>query len=845
MNEKQDPQGHETRAEEVAAGPSADQQRWAQIDQALDCLLDADPEERQDLVTTLSEGDPSLEEELRSLLVHLESRDLPAKDDPLESGVVATTDQLFQRLEEEMVKGRVYRHSELGPYRLGERLAVGGMGRVYRAHRADGMFTKEVAVKLLRWELPEADLEKRFEQERQILARLDHPAVARLIDGGVAEDGVPYLVMDLVEGRSIDQYCREEGLTTLERLRLLLPIIDAVRYAHGQLVVHRDIKPSNILVNGKGESKLLDFGVAKLLDPEMMSGLTVTGSGPYTPSYASPEQLLGGTIGTATDIYSLGCLLYELSTGETPFPKPRAGQLDLRLSGQLPPPPSSQVVGGKRALWRDLDAIVLKALRFEAAERYSGADALARDLHQLLDGLPVEAMPPSRTYRARKFLRRHALAVALVTLAASSLVGGTLVAWQQGKVAAEQRDSAQRLADFSLEMLRLGDPGETGSSSVSARELLEGGAARAANLEDPETRGRVLAVIGEGLANLQVNEPAASSLLASAAAFGYPAASEPRIPRLLRRAALATAEAGDLERALSLSQEAIARQEALLGRDHGEVADGVFERAFLVARYTPPTSPRRSQVFPLLDRAIEIQSRLAPQGSEALAKSLHLRGMQEMASLHSSTERADSVEVEAALGSLREAVAMRRRIDTQDGLTLVESLNDIALVLDTIERNQEAIEYLEEALAEGGRTIHPSHPTLLTVRQNLAAMFREMERFEESEALYLDLMEAWRKAEVETPLKALSGLAFVYAGQGRLEEAAQKAREAQSRLGEQQPSYWLVSTLLGDILRRQGRVGEARPLLEESVERCEILFGPHSNASRQAREALEALQGVR
>lgn len=844
---KKDPKadGEEERPQEAGPKPTSEQQRWAKVDQALDRLLDADPEDRQALVVTLSAGDSSMEEELRSLLVHLENRDLPAEDDPLESGVVATTDQLFQRLEEEMVAGRAQFHKELGPYRLGERLAVGGMGRVYRASRADGVFTKDVAVKLLRWELPEAGLEQRFEQERQILARLDHPAVARLLDGGVTDDGVPYLVMDLVEGRPIDEYCRDEGLSTEQRLRLVRPIIDAVGYAHGQLIVHRDIKPSNILVDGRGEAKLLDFGVAKLLDPELMQSLTVTGSGPYTLSHASPEQLLGGAVGTATDIYSLGCLLYQLLTGEPAFPNPGGGQPDLRLSGRLPAPPSSRVGGGKRSLWRDLDAVILKALRFEPSERYAGADALARDIDHLLAGLPVAAVPPSWAYQARKFLRRHALAVVLVSLAASSLVAGALVAWQQGKVAAQQRDSAQRLADFSLEMLRFGDPGETGSPRVSGRELLEGGAQRAAHLDDPETRGQLLAVIGEGLANLQVNESAASSLLASAAAFGYPAASDPRIPNLLRRAALATAEAGDLERALSLNQEALARQEALLGSDHGETGDGLFERAFLVARYTPPTSPRRSQVYTLLDRAIEIQSRLAPEGSEALAKSIHLRGMQEVASLHSSTEPADSAEVEAALSSLREAVAMRRRIDTQDGLTLVESLNDIALVLDSLERNQESIEYLEEALAEGGRTIHPSHPTLLSVRQNLAAMFREMDRLGEAEALYLDLLEAWRKAEVEPPPKVLSGLAFVYARQGRLEEAGQKAREALGRLDEQQLSYWEVSTLLGDILRRQGRTGEARPLLEQSVERCETLLGPHSGASRRAREALEALQEVR
>jgi len=815
---------------------------WKRIEEALDHLLDTDPAEWDQEIRVLSDGDSSLERELRSLAQQLGRTRETSLPDPLESGVVAGADVLFAGLESELVREREEQHGDLGPYRLGERIAVGGMGRVYRAERRDGVFSKEVAVKILRWELPEDDLKLRFAQEREILSRLDHPAVARLLDGGVTADAIPYLVMDLVDGVAIDRYCQEQALSVEQRLRLVLPVIDAVRYAHSQLIIHRDIKPTNVLVEAGGHPKLLDFGVAKLLDSSGEAGFTRTGTGPYTPAFASPEQLLGAVVGTASDLYSLGCLLYLLVTGKRPFEDPLPGIPDPRLQGKLPPAPSTLVSRGKGGFWRDLDAVLLKALRFEPEARYGSAEALARDIGNLLEGLPVEAMAPSWSYRSWKFVRRHALAVTLAGAAVLFLVLGSLAAWQQAQTAQEERDRAQSLANFSMEMLRFSDPGTVGATQISARQLLEGGAERAAELRDRQVRSEVLGVIGEGLGNLQIYEGSTTALLDAAVALGYPETRTRRIAELLLQAAQSSASGGDLERGLRLNREALEILEKDLGPEHEEVARALYERAFLLARFTPPSSPRRQEVVTALERAIRLQTAAAPEGSEALAASLHLHGHQRISALMLLPEPHPTDLIDQAIGQMREAAEIRRRLGGEAaGLNLIESLNDLGLVLDALGRTDEGIALLIEALDEGVGQIDPSHPTVLTMRQNLAALFRDSGRLDEAKEQYVSLIERWRAAELPVPYKLLYGLGFVDSAQGRLVAAEQNARTALALVPDSGAGYWVVATLLGDTLRKKGDFTQAREYLETSAERCRTLLGPRSVYTLRAEEALLAL----
>ncbi|PYQ55224.1 MAG: hypothetical protein DMF53_28425 [Acidobacteria bacterium] len=304
----------------------------------------------------------------------------------------------------------------LGPYLIEGKLAEGGMSTVYTAVRTDLAYQQRVAVKIFSFSPDRSDLFNRFQSERQILASLSHPAIARLLDGGTTEEGLPYLVMELIEGVPVDQYCEQHHLTTGERVDLFLKICAAVAYAHRSLVVHRDLKPSNVLVDGEGNPKLLDFGIAKLLAGAPLpleSQATRTGERLMTPTYASPEQVTGGAITTATDVYSLGVLLYVLLAGRLPYrvAAERPGDLERAIVEQTPEAPSQAAPGRlRRALAGDLDNIVLTALRKEAPQRYAAVDLLAEDLRRYRQGLPVAAHPATFGYRLRKLVGRHPLA---------------------------------------------------------------------------------------------------------------------------------------------------------------------------------------------------------------------------------------------------------------------------------------------------------------------------------------------------------------------------------------------------------------------------------------------------
>jgi non-specific serine/threonine protein kinase/serine/threonine-protein kinase len=341
----------------------------------------------------------------------------------------------------------------IGPYRILDTIAHGGMGTVYRAVRDDDAFHKTVALKLVRGGRHSEYSERRFRQERQILARLEHPNIATVLDGGTAEDGQPYLVMEYVEGQPITRFCAAQGLGIRERLALFRTVCGAVQYAHQNLVIHRDIKPANVLVDGHGVPKLLDFGIAKLLasgvDPDLAPTDTVLPM--MTLEYASPEQVKGQPVTTASDVYSLGVLLYELLAGRRPYEvKTDSLEAIVRTICETEPrapsaavtgptlPPASQLLG-------DLDTIVLKALRKEPERRYRTAHDLSEDLRRHLDGLPVTARADTIGYRAGKFVLRHRIPVAAGVLLILSLVAGVTTTLWQARLAKRRFDEARRL----------------------------------------------------------------------------------------------------------------------------------------------------------------------------------------------------------------------------------------------------------------------------------------------------------------------------------------------------------------------------------------------------------------
>lgn len=483
--------------------PSDERTRWARVRTLVEAALEVSQGEWRGLLEQL-ESNASLVDEALQLL---------GQGDGLEPPPVPSLSGLWVEpgmAEDEEAPPR------LGPYRLLRRLGAGGMGTVHLAVRDDGEFAKRVALKIVKRGMDTEEVLRRFEQERQVLASLDHPGIARVLDGGRCPDGRPYLVMELVEGLPIDRWCDQQRLDVRERIELFAQVCDAVDDAHRSLVVHRDLKPSNVLVTQDGRPKLLDFGIAKVLDARQgfaTIDLTATPLKLLTPAYASPEQVRGDPVTTASDVYSLGVVLYLLLTGRTPLrfetgapaeiervvclveperpstslsatarrggsapegSDPPTGELTRELATRRSTTPKSL----RRALSGDLDTIVLKALRKEPRRRYASAAELATDLRRHLRGLPVSARPDSLAYRSSRFVRRNRLAVAAAVLVLGSLVGGLALARTQyaraevARVALAEQLELDRARTLELERLAE-DLEEQRSLAVDARTQAE------------------------------------------------------------------------------------------------------------------------------------------------------------------------------------------------------------------------------------------------------------------------------------------------------------------------------------------------------------------------------------
>ncbi|MGA7833524.1 MAG: protein kinase [Terracidiphilus sp.] len=438
--------------------------------------LDAREELRADLIAARCGADSAMADEVRSLMDSCEA----------EERMMASC-----RLEPAPSRQDRPESKQVGPYQIDRLLGRGGMGAVYLAHRADGQFEQNVAIKLIDVPFTTDLFRERFRQERQILAGLQHPYIARLLDGGVTAEGELYLVMEYVDGVPIHRFC-EDRLSSSQRIELFLRVCEAVQFAHQNFVVHRDLKPDNILVAEDGTPSLLDFGTAKLLSPSLDkpdSQLTRDGCFSFTPQYASPEQVQGNPITTASDTYSLGVLLYLLLTGEPPYDLKdlTMGQMLNTVCEVMPRRPS--VIGGKR-LDADLDAILSKALRKEPGERYLTAERLADDLRAYLDGLPVAARRGTARYRFGKFIRRHRWGLAASAILVTTLIAGVVGVVWQARVANQERRMAQeeqRKAEArSADLRQLSDsllsefddaiqqlPGSTGVQKLLVTRVLE------------------------------------------------------------------------------------------------------------------------------------------------------------------------------------------------------------------------------------------------------------------------------------------------------------------------------------------------------------------------------------
>jgi serine/threonine-protein kinase len=659
------------------------------VREIFDRAFELDVGSREAVVRELAGEDDTLVEEILALLdAHERAR---AFEQPAASLVDAETEEI-----EEDHSGR-----RIGNYRLIRKVGEGGMGAVYEAERADEQYEQRVAVKLIKRGMDSDAIVRRFRRERQILASLDHPNISRLVDGGITERGEPYFVMEFVEGRPIHEFANEHQLDTHARVELFRGVCAAVAYAHRNLVVHRDLKPSNIMVTPDGTVKLLDFGVARLLrDPESDAGQTLTQAGfrVLTPEYASPEQLRGERVSTTSDVYSLGVVLYELLTGQTPFrlndsPVAMAKALELE-----PTRPSEAITVGKRGALADrarlrrllageLDNIVLMALRKEPERRYSSVDQLGEDLRRYLEGLPVFAQRDTAGYRLRKLVQRHRAASAGAAIVVLVLIGGIITtSWQARRASAEarraqtERAKAERISTFLQDMLGSADPRASGRD-VTVAELLgtAGERARTELAADPEVLAAVEASIGTSYLGLGLYDEALP-LLEDAV----------RLRRTLPDAG------ADLARSLG--------NLAILYRSRGEL-----DKAEPVAR-----------------EALELQRNQSPVDTVQLATLVDGLGQ-----LMNSAGRYDEAEQ-----LHREALALRRGVygDVHEEIAL--SLNNLGVVLGQ-KGDWPAAEPLHLETLEITRKVHGAeHPDVAAAMSTLAFVLAEQKKYDAADTLY-------------------------------------------------------------------------------------------------------------
>ena len=480
------------------------EQAWREISTELDEVLDLEPAARQGWLTALASSDPDRAERVRSYMADLEKLE---SDDFLGRALPTVLAVNSQHQTGSLVGRR------LGAYTVDRAIGQGGMGTVWLAHRSDGRFEGAVAIKLLNAGLLGGGGEDRFVREGHVLAKLEHPNIARLIDAGVSDTGQPLLVLEYVSGKPITEYCESERLDVRARVELFLNVLAAVSHAHSRLVIHRDLKPPNIFVTADGVVKLLDFGIARLTstEGEAPKDLTRLGHAPLTLTYASPEQIRGSDIGTATDVYSLGVLLYELTTGELPYRPKREtlGALEEEILSAHPALPSrvARNTKAQKALRGDLDTIILTALRKDQSERYGTAAALAEDLRRHLSDEPILARSQSSWYRAGKFLVRNKLPVLAATAVVVALIAALGMALWQAHVAREHAAQSQEISHFIASVFEDADPGGSGTADVRAADLLIRGRARVEQeLHDrSQLQVELLCTIGSSLYGLGAN----------------------------------------------------------------------------------------------------------------------------------------------------------------------------------------------------------------------------------------------------------------------------------------------------------------------------------------------------
>lgn len=682
---------------------------------------------------------------------------------------------------------------QVGAYRAEEAIGRGSMSVVYRATRAEGGFQQEVALKLLHLDMQRPQIQARFLAERQLLARFQHPNIARLFDGGVTDEGRPYIVMELIDGRPITAWCREAGLSLEASLRLFLQVVEAVSYLHRNLVVHRDLKPSNILVRNDGVVKLLDFGIAKLLaEDEEVAEKTLTSERFLTPVYASPEQLAGKAITTATDVYSLGVVLYELLTGRVPHE--RVPIEDVAAKRITTTSPSEALLqehragGAKLPQWRrlpkDLDNICLMALRAEPERRYVSVERLGQDIERHLDDLPVMASPDTLGYRVEKFVQRHKKAVVSALVVVLLLIAGLVREKALRGQAEEALLKAEAVSTFLSDLFSAADPAQAQGDEVTVTEVLQ----------------------------------RAEDLFAEGRSFGGHPAVESELRLVLGRTYQAL---GGLTDARMQIEEALRLAGGLNSENPTAMA-----AAELLGRTQSLDLKRRET---LLLRVIEVrQATLGPEHDDTLSATSALAGVLLQSDRYEEAETLD-----------QHVFEIRKRVFGLDHPATLKAANNLAADFFSTARYLEAAKLYEDALLISREQIGASHPATLRLIANLGATYSVLGRYQDAEALQREVVDEQLRVLGDRHHRtgmSMHNLGLLLRRQGRMTEAETWLRRAVDARAEGNPAGYLYSrSFLADTLRDLGQLSTAETLyLETLSDQKELLKPDHPDTFRTA-----------
>lgn len=813
-----------------------DSQRWQRVKTIFNEAITLDEPQRTVFIDQTCSKDPGLKAEIHSLLAAYEQAgdfiDHPEEDISLLHDA-AQDPYVGQTIE---------------VYKLQSLLAEGGMGRVYLAERTDGEFSQKVAIKLIRHTLHSKYLLQRFHRERQTLSNLQHPYIAQLLGGGTMENGVPYFIMEYVEGTPVDEYCDQAQLTIAQRLTLFRQICAAVQYVHSNLIIHRDIKPSNILITKDGVPKLLDFGIAKILEEDDNKTGDATNTQPWnlTPDFASPEQLQGKPIITAADVYALGVVLYNLLTGRHPYVLKHSSPAEvIRQVCEVTPPRPSQMVrqlagfkpankavaapaamaGARKVspeqwpkkLRGDLDNIVMKAIDHSPERRYTSAEQLSEDISRYLTSLPVMARKDTIGYRMGKFVQRHRISVAASVIVLLSLVGGIIgISWQS-QVAAAERDKAQTEASkaehinaFLVKMLSSADPSKEGQE-VKVVEVID---KAAKNLEkelagEPEVRSSLYTTLGLTYQSLGIYDKAIQqfehALHTRQAHFGN---THPTTVQSIKNLALAYHYLGEYGPSDSLyalvastmqaSGDTLSVQYAELLNDYGTLYMDMGEYE--------PSLRNFHRALKLYREHYGEEHRQVAAVMNNMAMAYHYENNLEMAEKY-----------------YKDAIAMDKKLLGGESIEMTRLLNNLAFIY--LERKQydETIAYFEESRQMRKKIQGNTHPDYALATYNVGCCYYYIEAYDRGMQLIDSAMAIW--ANTLAPDHPLFGNAYYWKGkmknaQGHPEEALallQRSLAIRSKEGNSNP--FLISRTKCEMGRSHllaGRLAEAKKLLASS-----------------------------